>query len=150
VSLVALPDSRDIGFTHRADYSSQEGNRPVIDVEFATVDQEGRLIGTYETGVTVDSGADTTLLGLSAAVTLGLDLTDPAYSDVPISGIVPGTRLAGREAPVLVRLCGVWLEIPVTFVTSMGPVRHLLGREGVFDNVLFAFAHSEQALYGAA
>jgi hypothetical protein len=49
--------------------------------------------------------------------------------------------------PVLISLCGRWLQIPAAFSLLDDPVRSLLGREAVFEQVLFTFRHQERAVY---
>jgi hypothetical protein len=147
VTLTPLPGPVALEFTHRGDYPGE--TRPVITVEFAAKDSRGVLLGAYRTGVLVDSGARTTLLSFSVGSSLGLDLSDAIYPKRRIGGIVPGAGLYCAEAEIMVELCGRWLQIPAHFSLSPDPVRNLLGREGVFDRVRFAFGHAERVLYGA-
>lgn len=147
MTLAALPTPRGIAFTHRGNYAGQEEERPVIDVEFAAVDDHGVLLGSYTTGVLVDSGARTTLLSLEAAAELGMDLSERRYPKAHIGGIVPGAGLWVAFAPVKVNLCGRWLDIPVAFHLHPTRVSHLLGRGGVFDQVEVCFRHVERAIY---
>jgi hypothetical protein len=120
----------------------------VVEVEFAAVDGRGVLLGSYETGVMIDSGAALTVLGHNVAVALGLgDLS--SYPLALLKGVVPGSELPCSAVPVRARLCGVWIPIRVAFPREDVPVKHLLGREGVFDRVRFGFGGGERAVYGA-
>ena len=107
------------------------------------------MLGSYTTGVLVDSGARTTLLSLEAAIALGLDLSESRYPKGSIGGIVPGAGLWVAFAPIKVNLCGRWLDIPAAFHLHPVPIRHLLGREGVFDQLDVGFRHVERAVYAA-
>lgn len=150
MTLVALPSPAAFDFTHRGDYSEEDNARPVVTVEFAAVDARGVLLGAHRTGVLVDSGARTTLLGFDVAQKLGLDLSESRYDKTHIEGIKAEARLWCAKTTVLVELCGQWFRIPVFFSLEPGPTRPLLGRTGVFDRVRFAFGHAERAIYCAA
>ena len=145
MTLVQLDDPRSITFGYRGDYAPDE--RPIITVEFAAVDSDNALTGTYTTGVLVDSGATTSALSIYAASELGLDLSDAdRYPRFDMTGVVPGAKRPATEAEVLVELGGQWLPIPVAFTLDMDPTTATLGRRGVFDNVIFAFGHAERAV----
>jgi hypothetical protein len=148
VALAALETSVSLRYTHRGDYSGEADHRPVITVEFAATTPAGELTGATRTGVMVDSGARSTLLGLDVAIRLGLDLSESRYPKGYIGGVVPGATLWAAEAEIMAQLCGRWLRIPARFSLSPAPIRGLLGREGVFDRVTFSFEHGPRYLYG--
>jgi hypothetical protein len=146
VTLVALPSPAAFNYSHRGEYSN---SRPVITVEFAATDSHGVLLGSYRTGVLVDTGADLTLLEYGVSVALGLDLSDRTkYPKRKIGGIAGGLDCA--SATIKAELCGKWFEIPVVFALPPHSVQNLLGREGVLDHVGFAFGRAEDAIYCAA
>jgi hypothetical protein len=148
VTLSKLSSSYPVRFSHRGDYSAEATGRPVAEVEFAAVDGRGVLLGSYETGVMIDSGAALTVLGHNVAVALDLgDLS--SYPLAFMQGAVPGSELPCSTVPVMARLCGVWIPIRALFPREDVPVRYLLGREGVFDRVRFGFGGGESAVYGA-
>ncbi|HYB28891.1 MAG TPA: hypothetical protein VEF89_19930 [Solirubrobacteraceae bacterium] len=97
----------------------------------------------------VDSGARTTLLNFNVGSSLGLDLSDSIYPKRRIGGIVPGAEILCAEAEIMIELSGAWLLIPAHFSLHPDPIRNLLGREGVFDRVRFAFGHAERRVYAA-
>ncbi|MGD1059557.1 MAG: hypothetical protein ABR992_19355 [Solirubrobacteraceae bacterium] len=146
MTLVELPSPHPVSFSHRGDYSAEATGRPVVEVEFATVDGLGVLLGSYETGVMVDSGAARTVLGHNVAAELGLgDLS--SYPLALLQGAVPGSELPCSAVEVLARLCGVWIPLRALFPRDDVPVRHLLGRDDVFDRVRFGFGGGERAVY---
>lgn len=96
----------------------------------------GVLLGQpVTTNFLVDSGADLTMIDSSYAVRLGIDLSSCPI--IPIQGVGGSTQ--GRQATIKMLLCGQWLNVPVVFSANQEP--QLLGRAGVFDNLLVAFAH---------
>jgi hypothetical protein len=120
----------------------------VVEVEFAAIDTAGVLRGSYETGVMVDSGAAVTVLGHDVAVALRLgDLR--TYTPASLKGAVPGSELPCALVHVMARLCGVWIPIRALFPIEDAPIKHVLGREGVFDHVCFGFGGGEHAVYGS-
>ena len=145
MTLQGLATPTQVGFTHAGAYADPEG-RPIIEVEFAATSREGRLLGSTQTGVLIDSGAPMTLLGYIDSIRLGLDLGDPHYPRDRIGGIVPGFKLPVAYAVIKVFLCGRWLNIPAAFSTSPVEVRNVLGRDGVFDRILFAFQHGTRSV----
>jgi hypothetical protein len=150
VTLVGLPAPRTIPFTHRGEYVAPGDDRPIVTVEFAATTSAGVLLGATRTGVLVDSGARSTLLGFDIASRLNLDLSEPRYPKSHIGGIVPGASLWVAEAPIRIELCGRWFEILAKFSLSPDPVRNLLGRAGIFDRVTFAFSHRERMVLATA
>jgi hypothetical protein len=154
VTLTLLSTPAAFRYSHKGDYGAGENEgRPVITVEFASRDGRGVLVGAHRTGVLVDSGARTTLLNHDVSQRLGLDLSETRYRKDHVGGITPKAGLYGAWADkgeVLVEICGRWLEIPVFFSLAPDPIRNLLGRNGVFDHVRFAFGHAERAVYCAA
>lgn len=148
MTLAGLTVAHTVSFSHRGDYSTEPSGRPVVDVEFAATDRNGVLIGAHETGVMVDTGAEITMLGRDAAHALGLNPKTLAL--MFLEGIVPGRRLPCGEGSVMARLCDVWVDIPVLFPIEAVPIRHVLGRAGVFEHVCFGFGGGERAIYAAA
>jgi hypothetical protein len=148
VTLAKLPSPHPVSFSHRGDYSAEATGRPVVEVEFAAVDSHGVLLGSYETGVMIDSGAERTVLGHNVGVALGLgDLS--VYPMAFLQGAVPGSELTCSTVGILARLCGVWIPIRALFPREDVPVKHLLGRDDVFDRVCFGLGGGERAVYGA-
>jgi hypothetical protein len=151
VTLVELPNPAAFDYSHKGDYPD---SRPVVTVELAATDANGVLLGAHRTGVLVDSGADLTMLENGVALTLGLDLSDEVrHPRKALGGIVGGLVVA--DATVMVELCGNWLTIPAAFPVPWGgrpapDVENLLGREGVFDHIGFAFGRAEKAVYCVA
>lgn len=137
-----------VTFDHAATYSDLQSG-PVVDIELAALDERGILSGTYTTGMVVDSGADLSLLSAEVAGRLGIDLSQARYPKGRARGIVPGQFFSTAEAPVLIRFGTRWLKAPVRFVTTPDPVRPLLGRRGVFDQVTFAFQAKPPTVLGA-
>ncbi len=155
MSLAELAAPRTIGFTHRGEYSGEPTGRPIVTVEFAVTDSVGVLLGSYETGVMVDSGAQITVLEHEVALALGLDVRQ--FPLTFLEGAVPADRpdaeppkLLCVEVDLLANLCGTWIEIPALFPFKAVPVRNVLGRAVVFDRVRFAFGGGELAVYGVA
>lgn len=149
MTLVQLPAPHPVSFSHRGDYSTEATGRPVVEVEFAAVNSHGVLRGSYETGVMVNSGAALTVLGHNAAVALGLGDLE-SYTPASLQGAVPRSELPCAIADVMARLCGIWIPIRALFPLEDEPVKHVLGREGVFDRICFGFGGGERAVYGAA
>jgi hypothetical protein len=147
LTLAELAVAYSVNFSHRGDYSNEPTGRPVVDVEFASIDRNGALMGARETGVMVDTGAEITILGNDVALALGLN--PKALPLRFLEGIVPGRRMPCGEGCVLARLCATWFEIPVIFPTEAVSVRNVLGRAGVFDQVRFGFGGGERAVYAA-
>jgi len=137
VPRVALSPQVVLGFSYEAPYEDLERG-PVADFELAALDFSGVLSGTYTTGMIIDSGAAFSLLDAEVAGHLGIDLSDRRYEKGRATGIA-GQWLPTAEAPVQIRICDRWIEVPVRFATAGGPVRALLGRRGVFDRVALAF-----------
>lgn len=150
MSLDPLSVPEQVAFTHRAAYVDPASRRPVVDIEFAATNHEGVLLGAFTTGVLVDSGARNTILRQRDAVSLGLDLSDPErYPREDARGIAPGgPPMSTAQAVLKALICDRWLDIPVGFALTNWPVTRVLGREGVFDQVLLAFPHGERALLG--
>lgn len=145
MTLTALPNPAAFSYTHRGDYE----DRPIVTVEFASVDSRGVLLGSYKTGVLVDSGADVTILEYDVAMALALDLADQArYPRGPIGGIAGGLICA--KAEIMAELCGRWFRIPAMFPVPHRGVQNCLGRAGVFDHIGFALGRAEKAVYCAA
>lgn len=142
MTLIALPSPAAFDYTHRGDYE----DRPIVTVEFAAVDARGVLLGAYQTGVLVDSGADRTLLGYDVSMALGLDLTEAPKERV--DGIAGGIVCA--QTMIMAELCGRWFRIPAMFPVPPVGVQNCLGRAGVFDHVGFALGRAEKAVYCSA
>ena len=116
---------------------------------------QGRLLGRpVKTNFLVDSGADLTVAHESHAATLGIDL-----SSVPVQ-YMEGVETAAksqqpsqqpqgvpfRRAMVKMHLCDKWVDVPVAFTAYLKPPG-LLGREGAFDQITFAFVHRPGLLF---
>jgi hypothetical protein len=91
------------------------------------------------TTLLVDSGADTTMIDEVYAAFLGIILDQLPTIDV--NGI--GGKVVARRAVLMMDLCGHWVPVPVWFYPNMMP--GLLGRAEVFDNLIVAFAHGQNA-----
>lgn len=150
MTLSRLPTQATFRYSHKGDYSQEKEDRPIVTVEFAARDARGVLLGAHRTGVLIDSGARTTVLNYDVSVRLGLDVSEDRYKKDHIGGIKPNVGLYGAWAAIMVEICGRWLEIPAFFSLEPDPIRNLLGRNGVFDHIRFAFGHAERAVYCAA
>jgi hypothetical protein len=135
-------------FTHGGSYTSAPGNRPIISVEIAAVDAQGRLQGQpVRTTVLVDSGADMTMLDGALARPLGIDLSRCPQGSV---GGVGHGGVPVAAAPVKMALCDTWLDIPVNFTLRSIGHTQLLGRAGAFESILFTFVHQHRTIVAAA
>jgi hypothetical protein len=92
----------------------------------------------------VDSGADITMMDSGYAGVIGIDLTRCPVGH--IQGVV-GPRVPVYHATVMMRLCGRWFDVPVTF--RQGVTTQLLGRLAVFDNLYLAFAQGRNAFFAS-
>ena len=133
-----------LGFSHGITYIGPE---PIVEAEVAAVDSDGVLLGQAKRmSFIVDSGADYTIIDQRWAGDLGLDLARLPEAD--ISGIgqiqVPSRAYMNMQ----IGLCGIWVTATVVFQpnTDVG----LLGRDGVFEYINFAFVHGQRQLFAAA
>lgn len=151
VELVELAAPYAVDFTYRGDYSERLDGRPYIAVRFVSLDENGHLLGEFETRVMFDSGTKLTVLSHAAATALNLgDLRN--YEAGNLEGAVPGADIQCAVVPIMVQLCGRLLPIRAMFPreTEPDPTRHLLGRDGVFDEAFFGLGGGESALYATA
>jgi hypothetical protein len=104
---------------------------------------------SVETGVlvTIDSGADITLLPPQAAERLGVELESLKKETI-------GSIERGRGIPVYQRvrlrafLCEDWIELPVRFyVQDQGSA--VLGRAGAFEKLQIAFVDRDKVIYAS-
>lgn len=144
MTLRALPNPVSVPFSHAAIYNAIPQKRPEIEVEIATTGPSGMLQGRpVRTTLLVDSGADTTVLDNSYAAALSIDLNKCKV--IKVQGVTGSDAM--RETTVRMNLCGSWYTVPVWF--SAGQQPGLLGRNGVFDNILVAFLHGRGVLLAA-
>ena len=135
-------------FDHQRTYPTL-GGIPRLLVDFRSVDRSARNVlgGQASVLVIVDSGADVTMLPWRFAAPLRVPLDDLPRATIRGAGGagVPCSGKIRLEA----QLCGRWVELPVRFFTEDVRTDALLGREGAFDALHLAFAHSRQLMYAA-
>lgn len=139
--------SRTLIFTDTHPYSLPTSTRPVrrpeVPVRVFNVVDPGQYI---DLNMLVDSGADTTCLPLDIMGVLGIDMA--SLSERKTRG-VSGTVSAYRHEDLLIALTNKAVRCPVLFVPNLPAF--LLGREGVFDEFVFAFEQSAGSIHvGAA
>jgi hypothetical protein len=155
VTLAELPAPYVVEFTHYGDYSERDDDRPTITVQLMSFDGDGNRLKEYETGVMVDTGSDKTLLSVATAERLGL--ARPRHPTAWLTGATSNQHIAedGEEddmpcfgVDLLVQLCGHWLPLPALIPFEPDArVKQVLGRRGVFDEVMLAFGGGEPVIY---
>jgi hypothetical protein len=123
------------------------------------VSPQGQLLGRpVRTNFLVDSGADLTVAHETHAATMGIDL-DPVRIEY-MEGVETAAQAGQqsrqqrqgvpyRRANVKMHICERWIDVPVAFTRSLKPPG-LLGREGAFDQIIFAFVHRPGWLFAAS
>jgi hypothetical protein len=140
-----LSTPASLAFTHAAQYDARPPRQPLARVEIASTTALGTLAGhPVTTLVLVDSGADMTMLEEALAPVLGIDLQP--ITPEPVGGI--GGTVMARRHPVLMHLCGVWMQVPVLFAPNQRT--QLLGRTAVFDRLGILFVHRLNTMLGVA
>jgi hypothetical protein len=97
--------------------------------------------------VTVDSGADVTLLPPQFAERLGVDLRLLKKEDT-------GSVERGRRIPVYEKvslrayLCEDWISLPVKFYVNDNGAA-VLGRAGAFEELQIAFVERDKIIYAS-
>lgn len=135
-------------FDHLRAYSGI-GGVPQAAVVFRNPAPEfrGTIFGQATVLVTIDSGADVTVLSNKHAASLHVDLEQlkPTRSMRGAGGtLYPVYQRTWLEA----LLCGNWIRLPVLFYANDTP-RGLLGRAGAFEAIRIAFVHGRQVMYAA-
>lgn len=92
----------------------------------------------------LDSGADKTVLDLTFATDLGIDWKKCVKES---QNVVGGGSKDAYLSEILIRMCGRWFRIPVAFMQDQKPP--ILGREGVFDQMLLGFDHKNRYLFAS-
>lgn len=139
-----VPGTISPGFTHVADWWQAD---PIVEIEVAATDAVGIMLGEAQLAtVMIDSGAEYTILDERLAPLLGLDLA--ALPEADMFGIGNQKVLGRAHYNTLIGLCGVWVSATVVFQSRPNP--QLLGREGVFSRLSFAFLGPQQRLLAAA
>jgi hypothetical protein len=134
LSFRSLGVRQSLGFTFAADYAGQVRRRPIVSVEIAAP-AGGGIVPSARLEMLVDSGADRTMLLREFVEPLGVVLPDkPDWTYTTADG----RHAPGWNAQLLINVVGPWLLVPVT-VREEG--LSLLGREGVFEQIRFAFLH---------
>ena len=136
-------------FDHLRAYSGT-GAAPRATVVFRNPAPEltGTILGRATVLVTIDSGADVTVISNRHAASLHIDLEQlkPTRSMEGAGGTrYPVYRKIWLEA----LLCGNWIRLPVLFYANDTP-RGLLGRAGAFEAMRIAFVHGRQVMYAAS
>ncbi len=105
------------------------------------------MLGRATVLVTIDSGADVTVISNRYAAELHVDLEQlkPTRSMRGAGGThYPVYQKTWLEA----HLCGKWIRLPVLFYANDTP-RGLLGRAGAFEAIRIAFVHGRQVMFAA-
>jgi hypothetical protein len=108
--------------------------RPVVPVRVYNVRDSSRSL---DLTMLLDSGADATCLPSELARRLGIDLASLA---VRTMRGVSGSAATYRHEGVPMTLASTVIRCPVHFVPGLSVF--LLGREGVFDELVFGFEQS--------
>ena len=143
-----LSRSEAMTFDHSRVYSGI-GGVPQATVVFRNPAPElrGTMLGRATVLVTIDSGADVTVISNKYASPLHIDLEQfkPTRSMQGAGGTnYPVYQKIWLEA----HLCGKWIRLPVFFYANDTP-RGLLGRAGAFEAIRIAFVHGRQVMYAA-
>jgi len=104
---------------------------------------------SVETGVlvTIDSGADTTLLPPQSAERLGVDLESLKKETVGSVERGRGVEVY-QKVQLFAYLCEQWIGLPVRFyVSDQG--RAVLGRAGAFEQLQIAFVERDKVIYAS-
>lgn len=133
-------------FAHRRSYGDLGSPRMIV--EFRSHDSDNVYLGRTIVMVTVDSGADVTMLPGRFATPLRVPLESlPQTSIRGAAGVrVPCYAPVDLEA----RLCGRWVKVPVRFFAGEDRTGGLLGRAGAFESMRLAFVHGESVMYADA
>jgi Aspartyl protease len=143
-----LPSPISMDFDHHRPYGGTGGApRTLVKFRNPALASESTLLGHTTVLVTVDSGADVTMLPKRYAAPLHIDLTQylPLRSTTGAGGIrVPCYQKTWLEAS----LCGRWIRLPVVFFAGEN-TRGLLGRAGAFEALNLTFVHGQKTMYAA-
>jgi hypothetical protein len=144
-----LDRSEALTFDHLRAYSGT-GGRPQTTVTFRNPAPEldGTTLARATVLVTIDSGADITVISYKHAASLHVNLEElkPTRTMVGAGGTsYPVYQKVWLEA----LLCGNWIRLPVLFYANETP-RGLLGRAGAFAAIRIAFVHGRQVMYAAS
>ncbi len=94
--------------------------------------------------VTVDSGADVTLLPPAFAERLSVNLGDLTEGNV---GSIGAPVRAYEAVRLRAELCGEWIGLPVRFYVEEG--KAVLGRAGAFEAFQLAFVERDKIIYAS-
>jgi Aspartyl protease len=144
-----LDRSRALTFDHLRAYSGI-GGRPQATVTFRNPAPElsGTTLARASVLVTIDSGADITVISNKHAAALHVDLE--TLKPTRTMGGAGGTSYPVYQKTWLeALLCGNWVPLPVLFYANDTP-RGLLGRAGAFEAIRIAFVHGRQVMYAAS
>lgn len=135
-------------FDHRHAYLGIDA-APQMLVTFRNPDPQlrGTMFGFATVLVTIDSGADVTIISNRHAAPLRVEL-EKLKPTRPMGGAGGTSYPVYRKVWLEALLCGNWIRLPVVFYANDTP-RGLLGRAGAFHAMRIAFVHGRQVMYAA-